>query len=773
MNRIGPPSGRDRGALMPSRRGFLIAMVGAGVVLGFPRRGVTAVRLPSSAAGEATSAAADLFEPTIWYGVDRSGVVTVNIIRAEMGQHVGTALARIVADELEADWTKVRIVHVDSDPKWGLMVTGGSWSVWQSFPILSQAGAAGRIALTQEGARLLGVKPEDCTARNGAVVAGAKSIAYGDIVAQGNLHRTYTPEQLQEVSIKSPAERRLIGRDTIAIDVPAKTDGEARYGIDAVVDGMIYARPKVPPTRNDSKVLSIDDSAAKNVAGYIRSVALDDPSGTAPGWVMVYANSFVAADRAADLVKVAWSSGEAAHVSEQDLQRHAADLIAKPGGARVVEDAGVDAAFAAAKSTVERSYTTSTVMHFQLEPINGLAFERDGIFEIHTGNQWQSLILPVLAQALGRSQDSIVLRSYLLGGGFGRRLDGDYAVPAALAAKAVGRPVKMVCTRPDDMRFDCPRSPSVQLLRMAFGDGGKVTAMEHHAAAGWPTAVMAPSFMSKDAAGVPYDPFAINGANHWYSVGAQRVRALRNDLADRSFRPGWLRSVGPGWTNWALESFMDEAARIAGLDPVTFRLRLLDGAGRNAGSAPSAVGGARRQAAVLMRAAQKAGWGGALPKDTGLGVATSFGQERDMPTWVACVARLRVDRASGGVTVERLTLVVDAGTIIHPDSAQAQVEGAALWGLSMALHEGSEFVNGQPKDTNLDTYTPLRMGDVPEVEVELLASTEAPVGLGEPATTVVAPAIGNAIFAATGARLRHIPIRAEAVRQALAKGDAP
>ena len=773
MNRIGPPSGRDRGALMRSRRGFLIAMVGAGVVLGFPRRGVTAVRLPSSAAGEATSAAADLFEPTMWYGVDRSGVVTVNIIRAEMGQHVGTALARIVADELEADWTKVRIVHVDSDPKWGLMVTGGSWSVWQSFPILSQAGAAGRSALTQEGARLLGVKPEDCTARNGAVVAGAKSIAYGDIVAQGNLHRTYTPEQLQEVSIKSPAERRLIGRDTIAIDVPAKTDGEARYGIDAVVDGMIYARPKVPPTRNDSKVLSIDDSAAENVAGYIRSVALDDPSGTAPGWVMVYANSFVAADRAADLVKVAWSSGEAAYVSEQDLQRHAADLITKPGGARVVEDAGVDAAFAAAKSTVERSYTTSTVMHFQLEPINGLAFERDGIFEIHTGNQWQSLILPVLAQALGRSQDSIVLRSYLLGGGFGRRLDGDYAVPAALAAKAVGRPVKMVCTRPDDMRFDCPRSPSVQLLRMAFGDGGKVTAMEHHAAAGWPTAVMAPSFMSKDAAGVPYDPFAINGANHWYSVGAQRVRALRNDLADRSFRPGWLRSVGPGWTNWALESFMDEAARIARLDPVTFRLRLLDGAGRNAGSAPSAVGGARRQAAVLMRAAQKAGWGGALPNDTGLGVATSFGQERDMPTWVACVARVRVDRASGGIAVERLTLVVDAGTIIHPDSAQAQVEGAALWGLSMALHEGSEFVNGQPKDTNLDTYTPLRMGDVPEVDVELLASTEAPVGLGEPATTVVAPAIGNAIFAATGARLRHIPIRAEAVRQALAKGDAP
>jgi isoquinoline 1-oxidoreductase beta subunit len=364
-----------------------------------------------------------------------------------------------------------------------------------------------------------------------------------------------------------------------------------------------------------------------------------------------------------------------------------------------------------------------------------------------------------------------VLRTYLLGGGFGRRLDGDYAVPAALAAKAVGKPVKMVCTRPDDMRFDCPRSPSVQVLRMAFGDGGNVTAMDHQAAAGWPTEVMAPSFMPKGSNGVAYDPFAINGANHWYTVGAQRVRALSNDLANRTFRPGWLRSVGPGWTNWALESFMDEAAHAAGVDPVAFRLRLLDGAGRNAGSAPNAVGGARRQAAVLARVAEKSSWGSAMPKDTGLGIATSFGQERDMPTWIACVARVRVDRASGDVRVEKLSLVVDAGTIVSPDGAQAQVEGASLWGLSMALYEGSQFVKGQPRDTNLDTYTPLRMGDVPQLEIEFLPSTEMPVGLGEPATTVVGPAIGNAIYAACGARVRHLPIRPEAVLQALREGD--
>lgn len=433
----------------------------------------------------------------------------------------------------------------------------------------------------------------------------------------------------------------------------------------------------------------------------------------------------------------------------------------------VVDDPGVDTAFSSAKQKLERTYTTSTVMHFALEPINALAFEKNGVFEIHTGNQWQTAILPVLAKALDRSREKIVLRSYLLGGGFGRRLDGDYAVPAALAAKAVGKPVKMVCTRADDMRFDCPRSPSMQTLRMAFGDGGRVTAMDHHAAAGWPTAAINPAFMLKDARGVPFDAFAIWGADHWYTVGAHRVRALQNDLANRSFRPGYLRSVGAGWTNWAVESFMDEAAHAVGVDPVAFRLRLLNGVGRNSGSAPNAVGGAHRQAAVLARVAEKAGWHSPMTNDTGLGVATTFGQERDMPTWLACVARVRVDRTSGQVTVEKLTLVIDAGTLIQPDSATAQVEGAALWGLSMALHEGSEFVEGQPKDTNLDTYKLLRMGDVPEVEIEFLASTETPVGLGEAATTVVAPAIGNAIFAASGARLRHLPIRPEAVRQAL------
>jgi len=743
----------------PSRRGFLIAIAEAGVMLGYSRSGLAA---------PATNNPSELFEPTIWYGIDPGGTVTVNIIRAEMGQHVGTALARIVAEELEADWDKVRTVTVDSDPKWGLMITGGSWSVWQSFPLLSRAGAAGRIALIEEGAKLVGVDPRSCTARNGVVHAGGKSISYGEVVARGDLRRTWTPEQLKKIPLKPPKERRLIGKDMPALDVPSKVNGQGRYGIDAVVEGMIYARPRILPTRYDSRVISIDDSEARRLPGYIQSLALDDPSGTAPGWVMVYAETFAVANRAVDLVKVKWQSGAAANVSEQDLQRRAAELIADPKGrALPVDDPGVESIISSAARKIERTYTTATALHFALEPINALAFEKDGIFEIHTGNQWQSSILPVLAKALGRSQDKIVMRSYLLGGGFGRRLDGDYAVPAALAAKAAGRPVKMVCTRADDMRFDCPRSATRQVLRLAWGDGNKVAAMDHHAAAGWPTANIAPYFQLKDTKGALYDPFAIQDADHWYNVGAQRVRALRNDLADRTFRSGYLRSVGAGWTSWAVESFMDEAAHAAGVDPVAFRLGLLDGAGRNAGSAPNSVGGARRQAAVLARAARKAGWGQTMPKNVGLGIASTFGQERAMPTWIACVARVRVNRSSGHVTVEKLTVVVDAGTIIHPDSAKAQVESAAFWGLSLALYEGTEFVKGQPKDTNLDGYRVLRMGDVPEIEIEFLPGTEAPVGLGEPATTAVAPAIGNAILAATGARVRHTRIRPDVVLAAL------
>lgn len=744
-----------------SRRHLLIGAAASGAILAFAR--------PSIGAPDPTKALAEkAFEPNIWCQINADGSVVVNVTRAEMGQHIGTALARILADELEVDWRSVRLNYVDSDPKWGVMFTGGSLSVWLSFPVLSQAGAAGRIAFVEEGARLLGYAPAACTARNGVVTTGSKSITYAEIVKRGNLTRSYSAEDLKAMPIKNPIDRRLVGFETGAIDIPSKTNGTAVYGIDAQVDGMVYARPKIPPTRNGSKVVSVDDSGAKSVRGYLRSLVLEDPSGTVPGWVMVIADSFPAANQAADKVKVVWQNDDTAGVTEQDVLEFGAKQIAdRDGGSLVVDDVGVEAALAGADSILEQAYTTASALHFQMEPVNALAFQKNGVYEIHTGSQRQSLTLPWLAKALGVSADKIVLRTYLLGGGFGRRLNGDYAVPAALATKALGKPVKMVCTREDDSRFCSFRSPSVQRLRMAFDKSNNVIGMDHDASAGWPIQVMAPALLRPGVNGVPYDRSAIFGADHWYSVGSHRVRALSNELANRSFRPGWLRAVGPGWTCWAVESFIDEAAHKIGADPLGFRLALLDGKGRNAGDPPRAVGGALRQAAVLRRAADKAGWSKAMPKDTGLGIATTFGQERVMATWTACAARVKVDRATGGVTLEKLTLVVDAGTIIHPDGALAQIEGGALWGASLALHEGTEFEKGQVRDINLDTYTPMRMSDVPELDIELVNSTQAPVGLGEPATTVVGPAIANAIFAAAGIRLRHLPIRPAAVLKAL------
>ena len=266
-----------------SRRGFLVVLAGTGFSFGFAAldslTAVAAVHEPNS------------FDPTIWYSIDHDGLIAVNIIRAEMGQHIGTALARILADELEADWNKVRIDAVDTDPKWGVMMTGGSTSVFETFPIFSRAGAAGRIALVDAGAKLLGVSSVQCVARLGAVVAGDRSISYADIIRRGDVTRKFTADELAKMPIKPASQRRLIGQMVRAIDIPGKTNGTARYGIDAAVEGMVYARPKIPPTRYGARVRSIDDSAAKKVKGYISCLALEDPSNTVPGWVMVIANS--------------------------------------------------------------------------------------------------------------------------------------------------------------------------------------------------------------------------------------------------------------------------------------------------------------------------------------------------------------------------------------------------------------------------------------------------------------------------------------------------
>lgn len=743
-----------------NRRTFLSGTAGTTLVMSL------GVVLPGCSNEEAatdlsTAGASKRFSPAVWFEISGTGAVLINIAKAEMGQHVGTALARIVADELGADWSSVSIKHVDTDPRWGYMVTGGSWSVVTSFTMLAQAGAAGRTILIDAGAKMLGVEAAACRAENGNVIAGDQQISFARIVAEGDTSRVFNAEEMAAMPVKAPAERTLIGKATSALDIPEKTTGGAVYGLDIELPDMVYAHPMIPPTRYGSTIRSIDDTAAKDIPGYLQTMQVTDPSDIIQGWALVIADDFPAAMKAADAVEIDWAPGPTASVSEEHILAEGQKLAEDPAsGTLFVDDGDTAAAREAAAETVTAIYRTGTALHFTLEPQNALVEYSDGVFHIHSGNQWQSLILPYLATALGVEESNIVIHQYYLGGGYGRRLFGDQMIPAAIAARELGRPVKLVFQRADDSRFDCVRSASVAKFDASYDADGNLTGIEHAAAAGWPTLAMAPGFMGDGVDGNgKFDPFASNGADHWYTLPNHRVRSINNDLAQRTFLPGWLRAVGPGWMGWGVESFIDELAVKTGEDPVQLRLSLLDASGKNAGSTPNSVGGATRLANVLQDVADRSGWGMEMPDGEGLGVAVSHGQERANPTWTACVAHVAVDPETSAVTIKKIWQSIDCGTVVHPDGAMAQAEGATLWGVSLALHEGTAFVDGQVKDQNLNTYTPLRMSDVPELDIKFIDSTEFPMGLGEPPLIAVPPAIGNAIYAASGIRVRDLPIR--------------
>ena len=744
-----------------SRRSFIAGVAGSSLMM-------TMGSLVSGCSSDQASkalASGDLskvFSPNIWFEINGAGDVLINIVRAEMGQHVGTSLAQIVADELGADWSKVSFKHVDTDPKWGVMVTGGSWSVHTSFTLLSQAGAAGRTVIIDAASKLMGVPAESCSCENGVVTSGDQSLTFAEIISNGDFSRVISEEELAAMPVKAPAERTVIGRDVRNLDVAAKSEGAAVFGLDAELPGMVYAMPLLPPTRYGSKVNGIDESAAKTIPGYIGAIEINDPSQTVQGHVVVAAETMASVLKAAKAVSIDWTPGPTASVTEAAILAEGARLATDPeAGALFVDEGDVGVARANAASTMSATYTTGTALHFTMEPQNALVeFDSEGRCHIHAGNQWQSLILPVLAQALEMSEADIVIHQYYLGGGYGRRLFGDQMIPAALAARSLGRPVKLIFDRASDSRFDCVRSPSVCALDAFFDADGALTGVDHAVVAGWPTKAMAPFFIGTGIDGKgEVDGFSVNGADHWYTFPAHRVRTMNNTLAQDTCLPGWLRAVGPGWVSWGVESFLDEIADQMGQDPVAIRMSLLDGAGKNAGGEGSTVGGAKRLAAVLKDVSERADWGREMPANEGLGVAVGHGQERGMPTWVACVAHVAVDPSSGDVTLKKLWQTIDVGTVVNPDGAMAQAEGAALWGVSLALHEGAQFADGEVAEQNLDRYMPLRMSDVPDLDIAFVDSNEFPSGLGEPPLIPVAPAIGNAIFAATGKRVRELPIK--------------
>jgi CO/xanthine dehydrogenase Mo-binding subunit len=744
-----------------SRRSFLVGTAATGLVLGYA--GVPGV-------GEALAAAPANFEPSVWYAISPDGLVTVTCGKADMGQHIASTMAQIVCEELGAKWSDMRVSLASNDPKFndpvlGAQITGGSWSTMMNFEAMSRAGAAGRIALAEAAAAAMGLPPyfkDELVIRDSMVShpKSKKQMSFADIVKSGRATKTFTPDELKAIKLKTPDQYTMIGVSVPQLDIPSKTNGTAKYGIDVMVPGMVYGKVVTPPVRFGATVKSVDDSAAKSVPGFIKAVILDDKTATTSGWVVAVANTYANARKAADALKIAYDGGPNAKLSSQSLLDEAKRLQGlDDSGQFFVKDGDPAAAFGSAAKVLEAEYTTNINIHAPMEPMNATAEFKGDILHIYSGNQFATRSGAIAAGAAGIDPKFVVMHQHWLGGGFGRRLDADMMVPAVQAAKAVGKPVKVIYSRENDMTMDFSRPLTYQKVKAGLDGDGKLIALNHDVVSAWPTARWGiPDFLSPsvDKKG-PLDAFTVNGSDFFYTVPNHNVRAIKNEMAHNATPSGQLRSVAPGWTFWAVESMIDEIAHAAGQDPAQFRISLLDGKGKN-------DGGAQRLRNTLLAAMGLAGYGTKkLPKGEGMGVACVSSQERATASWTACVAHVAV-APSGEVTVKKLTVATDVGTQVHPDNIRAQVEGAALWGLSLALYEKATLKDGGIEQTNFDSYTPLRMSQVPEVAVAVIANGEKATGVGEPAVTVVAPAIGNAIFNASGARVRALPITAEAVK---------
>jgi isoquinoline 1-oxidoreductase subunit beta len=758
------------------RRTFIVGTAATGLVIGYA--------VPKI--GEALAATAANAEPSIWAAISPDGKVWVTVGKADMGQHIASTMAQLVAEELEASWKDMNVVLSSNDPKYndpilGAQVTGGSWSTGMNFDAMCRAGAAGRITLIKAAAEMMGVPEGELQARDSRVThaKSKKSLTYAQIVQSGKANKAWSADELKAIKLKTPDQYTKIGHSLPQLDIPSKTNGTCKYGIDAHVPGMLYGKLAIPPVRYGAKVKSVDDSEAKKVAGFVKAVVVEDKTATTSGWVVAVATSYEGAKKAAAALKVDWDKGPYANVSDQSIIDESRRLQ-KEGteGFLFVKDGDSAAAMAKAAKVIEGEYLTSLNIHAPLEPMNALAMEENGVWHIYTGNQFNTRTTLIAAAVAGVDAKNIVIHQHFLGGGFGRRLESDMVVPALAAAKAVGKPVKLIYAREDDMQVDYTRPLTYQKVKVGLDAEGHAVAMEHDVIGAWPTAKWGiPAFLTpavdKKRVGDTFenlhDSFTVNGADYWYTIPNHTVRNFENKLAQGATPSGQLRSVAPAWTFWAVESTMDDIAHATGQDPVEMRLRMLDGAGANAGGdKPQNIGGAKRLANALRAAVGRSGYGAIqLGPNEGMGVACVSSQERSSPTWTACVAHVKVDPKTGEVTLKKVTVAMDVGTIVNPDGVRAQIEGSIFWGTSLAMLEKATLKNGGIEQTNFDTYTPLRMSQMPEIDVSIIGNGEPAVGCGEPAVTVIAPAIGNAVFNAVGARVRSLPITAEAVKAAM------
>jgi isoquinoline 1-oxidoreductase beta subunit len=728
-----------------TRRDFLkhTASGGAALVIGF----TLPAELFGQQAAQQPPPPPNPFEA--WIKIDAEGNITLVCAKSEMGQGVRTSLPMILADELEVDWSKVKVEQAATSPLYRVpgLGTGGSSSVRTSFTPLRQAAAAAREMLITAAAAKWSVERSDCYAEKGAVVhrPTKRATTYNVLVADAA--KLPIPD-FATVPLKDPKDFKVIGQSLPRTDIPSKTDGSAQFGLDVRVPGMLYAVIARCPTFG-GKPKSFNAEKAKAVPGvrHVVEIPAVGPGAFSAGGVAVVADNTWAATEGRDALAIEWDRGPNAAESTASLFDKMRELAAQP--AKVIREEGdADAALAAAAKKLEAEYELPFLAHAPMEPMNCTAYVTADRAELWAPTQFPDWNLRSVAQVTGLEPRNVVVHTTLMGGGFGRRAQADFAVEAAQVSKAVGAPVQVVWTRDDDLQHCFYRPASHHRLWGGLTEDGRPAAWKHRMVSTSINAMWNPNQNKPENS-------EIGGASDLsYAIPAIRVEYA---AAPSGVPVAWWRSVEYSITCFVCESFMDELAALAKADPLDFRLKLL-AEPRQVKDPVDPEGtplSTERLTGVLTLAAEKAGWGSAPPKGRARGIAAQY----SFRSYVAEVAEVSVT-PKGEVRVHRVVCAVDCGRVINPDGVKAQIESGIVYGLSAALKGAITIKDGAVEQGNFNDYDVLRMGEMPEVEVHIVPSAEAPTGVGEPGTPPIAPALCNAIFAATGKRVRRLPIRA-------------
>jgi isoquinoline 1-oxidoreductase beta subunit len=710
-----------------SRRRLLQAgaAVGGGLML--------SLRLPS-ADRAAEAADADGFVPNAFIRIGGDGQIVLTMPYVEMGQGTYTSISMLIAEELEVDLKQVRLEHAPpneklyANPLLGVQATGNSNAMRGAWLPLRQAGATARTMLVTAAAKRWNVDPASCRAQSGDVLHAptGRKLSYGELAADAA--RLPVPEK---VTLKRPEDFKLIGTPAKRLDTPAKVNGTAVYGIDVRPPGVKIATLAQSPVFG-GRLKRVDDAAAKTVKGVRQIVQLDDA-------VAVVADHMGAARKGLAALAIEWDDGPHANLSTQAIADELEQVTLSSGP--VAQNIGdVGNAMASAVSKVDATYQVPFLAHAALEPMNCTVHVRKDGCEVWVGNQAIARVQATAAKTAGFPLDKVVVHNHLIGGGFGRRLESDGVTRAVEIAMHVDGPVKVVWTREEDIQHDMYRPYWFDRLSAGLDANGKPLAWDNRFAG---SSVIARWLPPGFANGL--DPDSTEGAIDLpYALPNMHVEYLR--VEPPGIPTAFWRSVGPSHNVFVTESFMDELAAAAKQDAVAYRRALLD-------QSP-------RAKAVLDLAAEKAGWGQPLPARVGRGVSLQF----VFATYMAQIAEVEVAK-NGAVRVRRVVCAVDCGTVVNPDTVQAQIQGAIIFGITAALHGEITLKNGRVEQANFDTYQMLRMNEAPVIEVHIVQSSEPPGGMGECGTSAIVPAVANAIFAATGKRLRKLPVDTTTLRE--------